>query len=300
MPQFNVATAFNIVAYTLFLYDYVLTFADEVELFWSRPRRSWAFLLFFANRYITLLGRVPPSFTANFLASKFGPYSPLCDSLLLADQLTMGIVQLTGSIVMTLRVYAMYGESRRVLYFLLSFIGIGAGVALWALLVNSNSSLPAAPVQGHGCLRFISQQQSLHYAVAWGTQLIFDATVFVLTTWKLLRMESMGKRSLVDILLRDGAMYFAVMTTINVANIIVFIAGRPDMKSVLSSPTNMLCAALISRLMLNLRDPIREEVNISLLDIDSIAGSSRMRRLLLQEEPFAGVDWRSVRNPSMR
>ncbi|KAI6142617.1 hypothetical protein BKA82DRAFT_741565 [Pisolithus tinctorius] len=73
----NIATAFNIVAYTLFLYDYVLTFADEVELFWSRPRRSWAFLLFFANRYITLLGRVPPSFTANFVASKFGPYSPL-------------------------------------------------------------------------------------------------------------------------------------------------------------------------------------------------------------------------------
>ncbi|KAI5997279.1 hypothetical protein F5J12DRAFT_340893 [Pisolithus orientalis] len=71
-------------------------------------------------------------------------------------------------------------------------------------------------------------------------------------------MESMGKRSLVDILLRDGAMYFAVMTTINVANIIIFIAGRPNMKSVLSSPTNMLCAALISRLMLNLRDPIRE------------------------------------------
>ncbi|KAI6142616.1 hypothetical protein BKA82DRAFT_29044 [Pisolithus tinctorius] len=169
----------------------------------------------------------------------------------------MGVVQLTGSIVMTLRVYAMYGESRRVLYFLLSFMGIGAGVALWALLVNSSSSLPAAPVQGHGCIRFISQQHNIpipstnapsqpksadshvratrsnhddvcaDYAVAWGTQLIFDATVFVLTTWKLLRMESMGKRSLVDILLRDGAMYFAVMTTINVANIIVFIVSIP-------------------------------------------------------------------------
>ncbi|KAI6041952.1 hypothetical protein EDC04DRAFT_2663946 [Pisolithus marmoratus] len=128
-PQLNLTATLNVVAYALFIYDYVLTFADEMERFWSRPRRSWAFLLFIAIRYITLLSRVP-AFAVNFLPSSFGPYSSVCHSLLLADQLAIGIVQIMCSIVMTLRVYAMYGENRRILFLLLSFIGIGLGVGL--------------------------------------------------------------------------------------------------------------------------------------------------------------------------
>ena len=35
-------------------YDYVLTFTDEVELFWFNRRLSWASFFFFANRYVSL------------------------------------------------------------------------------------------------------------------------------------------------------------------------------------------------------------------------------------------------------
>lgn len=296
LPQLNITTMFNVVAYTLFIYDFVLTFADEVERFWSRPRRSWAFPLFTAIRYITLLGRVP-AFAANFLPSRSGSRSSVCDGLVLADQVTMGIVQVMCSIVMTLRVYAIYGENRRVLFLLFSIIGLAMGIGLCAVFFKP--SLSTTPVQSHGCLHFISPRQSPGYAAAWSAQLFFDAMVFGLTIWKLLRMESMGRRSLVDILLRDGAMYFAVMTAINAANIIIFIAGPPNMKSVLSSPTNMLCAILISRLMLNLRDTAREDIGVLCaqnVNISPGETSSRVRRPSWREEPFSGVDWRSVRN----
>ncbi|KAI6104101.1 hypothetical protein F5141DRAFT_1127093 [Pisolithus sp. B1] len=318
LPQLNITTMFNVVAYTLFIYDFVLTFADEVERFWSRPRRSWAFPLFTAIRYITLLGRVP-AFAANFLPSRSGSRSSVCDGLVLADQVTMGIVQVMCSIVMTLRVYAIYGENRRVLFLLFSIIGLAMGIGLCAVFFKP--SLSTTPVQSHGCLHFISPRQfvfimishctglvfigmlftfrSPGYAAAWSAQLFFDAMVFGLMIWKLLRMESMGRRSLVDILLRDGAMYFAVMTAINAANIIIFIAGPPNMKSVLSSPTNMLCAILISRLMLNLRDTAREDIGVLCaqnVNISPGETSSRVRRPSWREEPFSGVDWRSVRN----
>ena len=39
----------------ILLYDYALTFGREVELFWKRPRLSWPFLFFMANRYITVI-----------------------------------------------------------------------------------------------------------------------------------------------------------------------------------------------------------------------------------------------------
>ncbi|KAI6006760.1 hypothetical protein EDC04DRAFT_3095582 [Pisolithus marmoratus] len=329
-PQLNLTATLNVVAYALFIYDYVLTFADEMERFWSRPRRSWAFLLFMAIRYITLLSRVP-AFGVNFLPSSFGPYSSVSvassqtslhpDSDI-AIVLAINIPDFFHQVVMTLRVYAMYGENRRILFLLLSFIGIGLGVGLWGLIIGS--SLPTEPLQNQGCLRSISQQQFVFirlfhftesvlirvlfsprtpgYAALWGVQLIFDAMVFVLTVWKLLRMESMCKRSLVDVLLRDGAMYFAVVTAINVANIVIFIMGQPDMKSLLSSPTIMLCATLISRLMLNLRDPAEEDIGalcVQNIDIDIGETSSRMRRPLYQG-PFSRVDWRSVQNSSTR
>lgn len=47
--------------------------------------------------------------------------------------------------------------------------------------------------------------KTLGYAAAWTVQLVFDIMVFSLTLWKLLRMESTGSRSLIGILLRDGA-----------------------------------------------------------------------------------------------
>jgi len=43
----------------LLLYDYILTIAREIELFWGRPKKSWVFSLFVANRYISILGHIP-------------------------------------------------------------------------------------------------------------------------------------------------------------------------------------------------------------------------------------------------
>lgn len=52
----------------IFLYDYILTFGEEVDHFWERSRRrSWASVLFMSIRYITLLGRLP-AFMVNFLS----------------------------------------------------------------------------------------------------------------------------------------------------------------------------------------------------------------------------------------
>lgn len=58
----------------IFVYDYILTFGEEIDRFWTKPRLSWTFAFFIANRYLTLLGRIP-AFVANFLQVDGGPYS---------------------------------------------------------------------------------------------------------------------------------------------------------------------------------------------------------------------------------
>ena len=39
----------------LLVHEYMLTIEQEVELFWKRPRLSWAFALFVANRYAAIV-----------------------------------------------------------------------------------------------------------------------------------------------------------------------------------------------------------------------------------------------------
>lgn len=40
-------------------YDYFLTLSKEVDRFWHPRPHSWASIMFFANRYIALLGHLP-------------------------------------------------------------------------------------------------------------------------------------------------------------------------------------------------------------------------------------------------
>lgn len=51
----------------LLYYDYFLTLPWEIDRFWHPGPHSWASIVFFANRYMALLGHVP------FLYSVYAP-----------------------------------------------------------------------------------------------------------------------------------------------------------------------------------------------------------------------------------
>ncbi|KAI6041120.1 hypothetical protein EDC04DRAFT_2672098 [Pisolithus marmoratus] len=107
---------------------------------------------------------------------------------------------------MIIRVYALYMKSRRVLLFLISVILATISVGCWAIL----SPLPATarpvptPSLRNGCNSPTTYEQSERLAIAWGGQMTFDATVFVLTLWRTLRVRRLGNRTLLDIFIRDG------------------------------------------------------------------------------------------------
>ncbi|KAL4073432.1 hypothetical protein J3A83DRAFT_2534154 [Scleroderma citrinum] len=52
-----------------------------------------------------------------------------------------------------------------------------------------------------------------------------------------------------------GSLYFAIICAVNVANITVLLVGTNFTKGVTGSFTNVISSIMISRLMLNLRDP---------------------------------------------
>ncbi|KAI6001116.1 hypothetical protein EDC04DRAFT_2612007 [Pisolithus marmoratus] len=202
--QLQVTSVFQLVASTILCYDYLLTLRREVDFFWMKPRRSWMFVLFVANRYLTILGRVP-AMVATFWPRHWGADGTFCKAAARCEDFVVITVQLVGGIVMIIRVYALYMKSRRLLLFLVLVILAGIGLDLYQL--------------PRYALGVISKLPMKRMAITWSGQLAFDAIVFVLTAWRTLHGRKPRNRTLLDTFIRDGALYFGLMTGANAANI---------------------------------------------------------------------------------
>ncbi|KAJ4482929.1 hypothetical protein C8J55DRAFT_488466 [Lentinula edodes] len=92
----------ELIEFVILAYDYLLTFDLEIERFWKRDTKRLAAILFFVNRYLTLLGNVP------FVLLFFRP----------------GLILRYGD-----GMHAIYGGSKRIAGFL--------GVVLIGMMVNN-------------------------------------------------------------------------------------------------------------------------------------------------------------------
>jgi len=75
--------------------------------------------------------------------------------------------------------------------------------------------------------------------------------IFSLTLYKAFTMGR-GIRIL-DVIVRDGTMYFSALFIVNLTNILILLFAQPLLKNSTTSITNVLSITLVSRLMLNLR-----------------------------------------------
>ncbi|KAF8874544.1 hypothetical protein BD779DRAFT_1678687 [Infundibulicybe gibba] len=99
---------------------------------------------------------------------------------------------------------------------------------------------------------------SARLAAAWVALFVYDSIIFVLTllkTWQAGRKIKIHTRlPIVAILLRDGAIYFAVMALANLANILTFYFCGPFFRGGLSTFANNISVTMMSRFMLNLHE----------------------------------------------
>ncbi|KAI0264628.1 hypothetical protein BC834DRAFT_970581 [Gloeopeniophorella convolvens] len=100
----------------------------------------------------------------------------------------------------------------------------------------------------------VSQKKDLMLAFAFVGLLVFDFTVFVLTVWRSIRLRTHNEPFL-DRLFIDGFMYYGVIWNLNLVNIILLVVVDPSRKFATPTFTNVLSVIMISRLMINLRDP---------------------------------------------
>ncbi|KAK6975104.1 hypothetical protein R3P38DRAFT_3127196, partial [Favolaschia claudopus] len=218
----------------LLFYDYLLTLDLEISRYWG-SRFSWPTVLFFINRYGALLGNVPVIVQKFWSAPESSALSPhkltpiSCQHLELYHQWFVITTQILIGVMLIFRTYALHERNRTILILMLLF---GAGVVaacIWGTIFS-------------GKVRVVLVHLGCTYTI------IDSHLIFFLTLYKALSQRYLVGVQLLHVLLRDGSWWFQ-----NLCNIMTF--NRPFTRGVATTFTNIISSIMISRLMLNIRDP---------------------------------------------
>ncbi|KAL4244471.1 hypothetical protein ABKN59_008685 [Abortiporus biennis] len=245
----------RLIGSVILYYDYLLTFDDEVRYIWGRKGSTlW---IFYINRYfstialiVSMIGLFPTaSLSSETICSKFETY----------EQVTIVIAQLITSVTLLLRTFALYTQSRKILAIILS-IGLPLiGLIVWSV---ANQHADSQVTLFIGCLVIGTETQNVksRLGFAWVALIPYEILIFLLTIIKTYRGRNVTYHAaaghvggLVELMCRDGAIYFAIMIWFNIANTVTFYIGSPALQGCLSRLASSVSVSLISRLIINLR-----------------------------------------------
>jgi len=239
---------FQIAAFTMLIYDHILTFSDEVERIWTR-KITGATILFFLNRYLTPLQFIvitafhDPEWTKE-----------ACDRFVVFEGASTVALVAVCELIMILRVYALYGRSTLVAVSLLCLLAVQ--LSMTSIGLHTGFALPLPP----GITGCLLTGSSRLYSAVWVAPLVTDSCIFILTLWRT-RQYIINSRSspTFDLFIRDGAMYFFTIFGTNLLNALIYFLAPADLKNIGASFSLLMTSVMISRLVLNLRSITQPE-----------------------------------------
>lgn len=246
----------KLIAFTILFHEYCLTFRLEVERFWSQKKTTLVPLLFFLNRYLVLFGYVPSMFL-DFWFPKANDKQMICRSLHSYDQLHVVAVQIVVAVILVMRTHALYNRSFRMLVLMITVVLAAVAIGCWGIATTKGDGAIKSKEYFLiiGCATPRSRAEGLRLATAWSGMLVFDTLIFILTVYKSLALRVRSGSGLLAVMLRDGSLYFGVMVASNVANILTYVYGGTFTRGSIAVFVSIISSVMITRLMLNLRDP---------------------------------------------
>ncbi|OCB90911.1 hypothetical protein A7U60_g1821 [Sanghuangporus baumii] len=290
----------TLAAFVVFLYDMILTFPSELELVW-KARWSAGNVLFVLNRY-------PVFFISVFLLVYMFDYdSPYHVSSLILGKLTNMFA--SGSCVIS-----NYVEAWSMLVFIIPVQGeeLRSNSAPFILTSSSDThsaytsavgpkpknlrfALFCAFVENRpivkpilGCYGILNEVSTSRTIPSWIALIVFDTVVFVLTLIRVdnIRRAKKDRSLLLNILFRDGIIFYVIMLASSVANLALYASLPLRRRGLIISLIPLLRTVMsvcTARLILNLRSvavnngrPGRHWA-LGELDVD-IASSSALSR----------------------
>ncbi|KAF8321354.1 hypothetical protein DL93DRAFT_2073226 [Clavulina sp. PMI_390] len=244
------ATAYlRIASLSIALYDFMMTIPGEFRLYASQPslkKMSRACVLFILVRYISVAALVTSNvgfFGSNFSASA-------CSHFYLVAPILKVFAVLVSQAIVSVRTYAISRKEPWVLYFLSAlFVACMVPEFLgnaWERIAVQNSSHNCT--SGNGKVKVAW----LHYLAA----MIYDvATMAISTTYLVLQSTDMGLMSgLSRLMLKEGMVFFILLTGVNLLNLVLFRVGSLAAQSSAASLGQAVTMIMSQHIILSLHN----------------------------------------------
>ncbi|CAK5276424.1 unnamed protein product [Mycena citricolor] len=265
-------------------YEYFLTFDDEVNYAW-KGRKTPVFWLFILNRYLA------PCYIVITLFAYFSPQWTLgvCSRYGFMETFETVTLTTTAQLFIALRVYAITAKHKLFPAFTILVLLAQWGIAIYAMSQSSlgtdqvalllpvrrdidssvAATIPALPVLPtidpyHICI-FISTLTVTPYVKAFlGLALAYDTIAFLVIFGVTLRRQRSYKLlPIIQVIQRDGIMYFLILFSSNLLWVLLIQYAPPALKFLHNQPAMLVSSVMITRITLNLKKASQSQTVIS-------------------------------------
>ncbi|KAK7034588.1 hypothetical protein VNI00_012219 [Paramarasmius palmivorus] len=255
----------TVAAVTVLVFDYFLTLEKEIELIWKTPKKLASLIyLWFKNRYFSL---VALGINASFMLREVNS-----DKLM---GITITIIISTVDLVLLMRVWILYGRSKKLLYLMIPLIS-GEFVTMLVLdyhvVFKMQQYVHVGPML-EGCYSmskiFNQPLNSRHlsmnipaapryYAFMAVPPLIVSFIMFVMTIYKcgrtLFTNRGIARTPVVSLFMRDGIFWFLAVFAVMVPQAVIAAGARVTIGEVMISICLATYSIISSRVLLNIKE----------------------------------------------
>lgn len=195
-----------------------------------------------------------------------------CSRLVLFLPFGVGIsTQILSNVLLGARVAGLYGRSKAIIAFFVVYLLAQTAVILWTFLAPGGGPIQL-PQNTHldafqACIDLASQTLG-HKAGVWlCLECAYDILIIGMTiakSWgvlselnKIQNLFGQNKASILDTLVRDGAIYFLVIFTFNMVWLMMIMFAPAGLKWICALPAQAMTVVLVSRITLNLRAEVQ-------------------------------------------
>ncbi|KAF9648038.1 hypothetical protein BDM02DRAFT_3116104 [Thelephora ganbajun] len=234
----------------LWVYDYLLTFGDEIKYAWS-GRRTWIFVLFIANRYTPVL------YLTWINASTFSYTKSFCQKTKWMLIFHAVVATVLAQITIALRVYGVTGRNRLIGGALFVMVSAQISLGSYFLIRAVIDPIQSVPEIDLDAFKMCFYKRWQHGEISFtNLVIVFDlltfAVIFV-TAKRRGTTRHLGIPSILDTILRDATLYFICMF-IGQMWFVMFLWFAPEeIQLIPGMVTVVFTPIMASRLMLSLK-----------------------------------------------
>ncbi|PIL22618.1 hypothetical protein GSI_15308 [Ganoderma sinense ZZ0214-1] len=249
VAELRITAYVGLASYTVLVYDHLLTLDDEIKYIWKKKKGSPLIWLFFLNRYMT-----PLAFIGNLCAYLSGTFTyEKCTHYVRYEGATTMIGINIASLMMLLRIYAMYETQKFIVAFVAIIFCLEFGTNAW--LLSHGIAVHHSP-QVKACSMIFDSSRLpgvAASATAW-TVLVYDTIVLLLTifkTYSSLRYKTVA--GTMRTLLKEGVAYYSVIFSVTLVLTLMIAFAPPGIQNLCAQMEYLLTVTMMSRITLHLK-----------------------------------------------